>query len=270
MMLYATSEDADCIREWINADDDVAWIVKVAEANGVYAWKAVGKLERLQEQDYAIWHVESGSLTIPSATSAVPDAKIENPFRGWTQRLSTAGATAPWFGANLPGPYLFQFAEQGCEAPGSLGRSEFAWAANRYRAIGKPAHPAAMRWWRKLRRYLARNSEQIQWLSEAQKGFNPLVYVFPNAMADIKRGRHRDVNVVSRRRPLLVTQRTVEWTGDERVQRAKRHRPPSPLGSWLGSPDTRRPPSRIEMAQSGRDACDNAQRPQSLRSPALR
>jgi len=194
LMLYATSADAELIREWINADPDVAWIVKVAEQNHTYEWKAVLALERLEQQAYSLWHRESGPLNIPSGSREVPDEIVRDPFAGWRQTLPADGQTTPWFGGNLPGPYFFQFMEKGSEAPGSLGRSGFEWFADRYRSIGKPAHPSAKRWWSKLRRFLIKNSTQIPWLSATHQGPNPLVYVFPQAMAEINAGRHRDIN----------------------------------------------------------------------------
>src|SRR3954471_13878718 len=102
LMLYATITDVDLIREWINADRDVAWIVKVSEKNCVYRWKAALEIERLEQQDYAIWHRQSGPLNIPSGKRNVADDLVDDPFEGWFQTLPAAGATNPWFGGNLP------------------------------------------------------------------------------------------------------------------------------------------------------------------------
>lgn len=194
LMLYATRADAEMIRDWINADPDIAWIVKVSERNNLYRWMAVEELPKLEEQHYSLWHCQSGPLSVPSGKPEVLDGVVDDPFAGWFQTLPAAGATIPWFGGNLPGPYVFRFAEKGCEAQDSLGRSEFTWLADRYRSSGKPAHPAAKQWWRKLRRFLTNGSVQVPWISGPHKGPNPLVYVFPQAMAQISAGRHRDIN----------------------------------------------------------------------------
>ena len=62
--------------------------------------------------------MESGPLNIPSGILDVADSIVMNPFHGWTQTLDYSGATSPWFDGNLPGPFSFTFAEDGCEAYG--------------------------------------------------------------------------------------------------------------------------------------------------------
>jgi hypothetical protein len=193
MMIYATAHDAELIRQWINDDPDVAWIVKVAEKAGICQWKVVSAIEVLEEQSYKLWHVRSGSLNIPSGNSGVPDEIVSDPFVGWTEKVAREGATYPWFGGNMPGPYFFAYNESGREAPGSLARSDFSWDEDRYKAIGKPAHPEAKRWWNKLKRFVQANSFQIQW-AEITNGKSPNAYVFPDAKAQLDRGRHRDIN----------------------------------------------------------------------------
>lgn len=191
IIFYATKDDVQVIRDWINAEPEVAWIVKVNGVNRRYRWRAVFELEQIEEGEYSIWHVPSGPLNVPSGKLGVPDRIVANPFAGWSQTLASEGCTLPWFGANLPGPYCFRFRENGKEAAGSLGRSEFAWAANRFHAIGKPAHPQAVKWWNRLRRFLQVHSTKRPWV----EGWpTPVAYVFPQALLEIDSGRPRDVN----------------------------------------------------------------------------
>jgi hypothetical protein len=193
LILYATKKDGDAIRTWINTDADVAWIVKVDEIANTYRWRAVQALDVLEEQEYALWHLKSGPLNIPSGDPQVADAYVIDPFRGWTQKLDHAGATAPWFGANLPGPYTFRFAEAGREVPGSLARSGFFWLGDRFKSIGNPAHAEAKRWWRRLRRFLGKSAVRVPWPD--QLGVSKrLAYVFPDALVQTTQGRARDVN----------------------------------------------------------------------------
>ena len=192
VIVYATARDGDLIKTWINRDPAVVWIIKISEHDRVYPWQAQRTIDVLLEQDYALWHPASGGLNIPSGSPDVPDTMVADPFAGWTQTLATPGETAPWFGANLPGPYRFSFHESGCEGPNSLGRSEFSWALDRYKAIGNPAHPAAKRWWfpaqavrcfTRIRGALARSSPSRY-----------KAYIFPDALAQLRAGRQRDVN----------------------------------------------------------------------------
>jgi len=190
LIIYATLADIDAVREWINADAGVAWIVKTRESGSSYSWVARHSIDTLEEQEYAIWHLASGPLNIPSGDLDVPDATIEDPFQGWTQTLDRSGATLPWFGANLPGPFQFRFKEAGTEAPYSLGRSGFTWAKDRYRLIGKPASPAAKKWWAKLKRFIEAHSITMEWCASSRVN----AHVFPRAARAHSLGRHLDVN----------------------------------------------------------------------------
>lgn len=194
MIIYATKHDADAIRTWINDEPNIAWIVKVAEQDYTCHWKAVGAIEALEEQTYALWHIRSGSLNIPSGDRNIPDAIVADPFAGWFQTMQHSGGTSPWFGSNLPGPYSFTFAESGREAPGSLARSGFHWLEDRYKSIGKPAHPEAKLWWKKLRRFLEKSAIQVPWASVTNRKRIIMAYVFPEAKRQIDQGRHRDLN----------------------------------------------------------------------------
>ena len=189
--MHATAKDIAILRDWINVSPDVAWIVKTAQSCCTYTWQAVHEVDELAEQQYAIWHMEAGQLNIPSGSAHTPDLLVPDPFLGWTQTLDQSNASAPWFGGNLPGPYSFQFRESGKEQPNSLGRSDLYWALDRFRSIGKPAHPEAKRWWQQLRRFVDRSSVKTPWpdLSSRYRS-----YVFPEALQQHRAGRHLDIN----------------------------------------------------------------------------
>jgi hypothetical protein len=190
IIVYATQQDVDAIRGWINADPSVAWIVKTRESGKNYRWEARHSLDAIAEQDYAIWHMASAPLTIPSGALDVPDLVVSDPFQGWAQILDHSGATSPWFGANLPGPFHFRFKESGTEGPGSLGRSGFSWDRDRYSPMGKPASPAAKKWWAKLKRFIEQNSMATEWAPPSKL----IAYVFPRAARDHSLGRQLDIN----------------------------------------------------------------------------
>src|SRR5262245_14158900 len=167
IILYLTAADANRIREWVNEEPDVAWIVGAARTGCTYAWKAVDQLQKIEPQEYCIWHKTGQVLTIPPGRGdGVPvhgvDREIADPYLGWTQTLARDDETRPWFGSNLPGPYSFTFKEQGWTA-NALGRSGFNWAGDHYSAIGMPAHPAAKKWWARLKRFIGANSTPLPW-----------------------------------------------------------------------------------------------------------
>ena len=192
IVVYITQRDADEIRNWINSESCIAWIVKERESKAEYHWKARETLDTIGPQDYCLWHKESGSLNVPSGRVDIPDVIVEDPFEGWTQHLDEAGATVPWFGDNLPGPYLFRFREDGREAPRSLARSGFFWPGDYFRPVGKPASLESKRWWTRLGRYVRAHSTGIPWPPDGNG--RRLAYAFPDAFAQILAGRRIDVN----------------------------------------------------------------------------
>ena len=117
ILAYITKRDAEIIRQWLNSEPCIAWIVKREQTDHEYTWQALDVLPEIQPQAYSLWHRQSGELNIPSGSVDVPDKIVADPYAGWTQRLDTLDATTPWFGRNLPGPYHFRFAEMGKEAP---------------------------------------------------------------------------------------------------------------------------------------------------------
>lgn len=50
IIFYATAVDAELIRRFINDEPQVAWIVKVAEQDRTYTWRAVDRLDAISEQ----------------------------------------------------------------------------------------------------------------------------------------------------------------------------------------------------------------------------
>jgi hypothetical protein len=193
VIVYASFSDAGLIRDWINADPNTAWISKIAQSGCVYTWKADHALSTLEQTSYALWQPTTGPLNIPSGADGVPDTWVADPFSGWEQTLSDAHSETPWFGGNLPGPIIFTWHEKGRERPNSLGRSEFSWLGSRYASIGKPAHPDALRWWSRLRRFVAKNGTQIRW-PYGDETSTRFAYAFPTAMEQIRQGRYPDAN----------------------------------------------------------------------------
>lgn len=193
IILYMTKSDTRILREWINADSDVYWIVMDSRNGFEYRWRAVKEISDLLEQGYSLWHTSSGPLNIPSGNRDVPDIVVEDPFTGWNQVLSSKACTAPFFGGNLPGPFHLRFRELGSETTNSLARSDFTWPANYYASIGKPADPETLRWWRRLDRFIKANSVAIPWPYPNGIGKRK-AYVFPDAHRRILDGYLPDAN----------------------------------------------------------------------------
>ena len=193
MILCLTTQDVETLRDWLNREACIAWIVKVGQSRFLYRWQAVDTIDNVNPGEYHLWHKTAGSLNIPSGSPEVPDVDVAEPYAGWTQYLDREDATTPWFGGRLPGPYYFRFSPNGEEAPNSIGRSEFSWQGDYFHAVGSPAPPEAKRWWQRLGRFVRARSTGIPWPSP-DHGSRSLAYAFPDAYAEIMRGRHYDAN----------------------------------------------------------------------------
>lgn len=193
IILYITRADAERIRIWLNREPCIAWILKEAQDGHDFIWKATETLAVIEPSEYCLWHKDSGPLNVPSGIPGVPDAIVADPYAGWSQRLADVGSQRPWFGGNLPGPYFFRFAEHGREAPGAIARSGFHWHADYFRPVGQPAPLEASKWWKRLGRFVRSQSTGIPWPSP-DHGARSLAYAFPDAYAEILRGRPFDVN----------------------------------------------------------------------------
>lgn len=193
IILYLTNNDANLVREWINSEPDIAWIVKEAQVGCSYRWKVANEIAEMESKDYCLWHKRSSPLTIPSGSSKIEDTVILNPYEGWSQTLDHENANTPWFGAAAPGPFDFRFRENGRESNHSIGRSGFTWLGNYFSSIGKSAPEVSEKWWQRLRRFVKKNGMGIPWPGPIGSG-KVGAYAFPEAYDQILAGRARDIN----------------------------------------------------------------------------
>ncbi|PKA06422.1 hypothetical protein [Leptospira harrisiae] len=193
MILYLTVKDINVIKDFLNQDSEIAWIVKVNETNKKYTWKAVYTIDDIKQQSYALWHTKSNPLNLPSGKIDIPDELIDNPFNGWTQFLERNNEDTPWFGANLPGPFIIEFNPHGNENPDSIGRSGFYWNNNRYKVLGKGADNVSLLWFNKFKNFIHKNSTKINWpIGNINSKIK--AHIFPDALDEMNKGKHLDVN----------------------------------------------------------------------------
>lgn len=193
IILYLTKNDAESIVEWINAENDIAWIVKESQEGNVYRWKAVHSIHAIQASEFCLWKIGSGILRIPSGNHETEDTVVLDPFRGWEQTLKESSAETPWFGAAAPETYTFTFREHGKASEDSIGRSGFSWIGNYFSVIGNSAPEECKQWWERLKRYIKKNATGIPWPGELGSGKTG-AYAFPEAYDQLQKGRAKDVN----------------------------------------------------------------------------
>ena len=193
IILYLTKHDAESIVDWINSNNDLAWIIKQSQDENTYRWKAVSELSSVESKDYCLWKIDSGPLHIPSGSHDIDDTVVLDPYSGWEQSLNTTDADVPWLGAGSPETFCFVFREDGKEAENSIGRSGFSWIGDYFRPVGIHAPDESKKFWECLKRYIQKNSTAIPWPGELGSGRTG-AYAFPEAYSQLLQGRPKDVN----------------------------------------------------------------------------
>jgi hypothetical protein len=179
LKIYATEMDFDTIQEWLNNEPQIAYIV----SNGHKRWIAKAKLEAWQGRIVPLWHIPSGPLPLrPAGNEAY--GWITDPWSGWTERLTGADPTEPYFGAGHPG--IFRLHVCPCWQ-GKIGVSGFEWIGNRYRMLGHGAHPSTEKWWQRLRRWVKKVAVRVP-LGGSGSDVPLAAWTFPDAYSRMQQG----------------------------------------------------------------------------------
>jgi hypothetical protein len=210
--IFADEFDAPHLVDWLNGEEDIAFIV----SDGPQRWKAVRKVSGIKNGRHALWHVPSGPL--PRVKKYGDTEPIANPWRGWKERHPGRDSTTPWFGGVCTSVFNLELntiwppdwvrvnpesvaafvvmrldssaseeeadletvwdTPTGSDEP-ILGLSHFDWLGNHYRLIGYGASPLGIQWWKRLRRWVARSSTRLQ---AGRFSF----WAFPSALEKLK------------------------------------------------------------------------------------
>lgn len=188
--LYLYENDSSALVDWLNNEQEIAFIVRVGESGRHHSWKAVGRVESLPDGKHLLWHVSGGPLPLPAADWRDPGDIIADPWAGWTERRAGAEPGVPWLG----NPANVFSLDLHAGTPGKVGMSAFGWIGQRYRSLGNAALPSTERWWRRLRTWVRQNSILIPRYG-ALDGPDREIYTFPHAYQAIAEGRERAMNV---------------------------------------------------------------------------
>jgi hypothetical protein len=139
-------------------------------------WRAVKRIDRIDVERLALWHVPSGPLPLVPATCGEP-ALIHDPWRGWTEQRAGFDAFCPYFGPGHPGVIWLHYNPHGPGTRHGVGISQFEWIGDYFSLIDNPASPATEQFWKDLRRWLVRRTMGRASRSDGR--------AFPSAMAKI-------------------------------------------------------------------------------------
>ncbi len=185
--LYLNKADLAQVFAWLNEEAEVAFIV----SDGLRRWRAVKAMAEVSDGRFCLWHQQSGQL--PLLRQGLPDAFVDDPWAGWREELTGANSTLPYFGTGHPGIYWLNAQTSSRWSADAIGLSSFEWVGNHYKAIGKEAPPVTKQWWERLKRWVKKQAVRIprdgRW-----DGPEKEIWTFPDALEEIKSGKHRDIN----------------------------------------------------------------------------
>jgi hypothetical protein len=191
MLFFADENDLPILLNHLNDDSELAFIVRgdvtpipmhartdalgfdpgQTDATRAYATrlKVANRVDTLADGDHDLWHFAGSPLTRIFAGLG-PDV---SPWEGWVEvtgdesrcgrlgdsifsssvvRLQLYSRHRPYSEHELrSGPLLASWWTEGREF---LAASQLSWIGNRYASIGAPAHPATVKWWNRLRRWI--------------------------------------------------------------------------------------------------------------------
>jgi len=185
--IYADREDFEFLIDWLNNEDDIAFIVP----NGHKSWIANKELNNFSNERLCLWHVPSGALPLLRGDTAQPDGIIENPWGGWTEERTGANPNNPYFGSGHPGIIWLNVRYESNEDKDTIGLSSFGWIGNWYRIIGQAAPAATEKWWQRLRRWVKKSSVRIPREGPID-GPDPEIWAMKSALEKIKSGVKRE------------------------------------------------------------------------------
>lgn len=198
--LYADQRDFQWLTSWLNDEPDIAWIV----SDGRKRWKALNAIEAGNQGRYCLWHAPSGALPLLTQHAArlprwtllarpLQAQFVSNPWQGWKEKMTGADRSQPFFGAGHPGVFWLNMRPLGTVGSGSIGLSSFEWIGNRYRVLGDGANPTTEKWWRRLRRQIAKRAVRIP-REGSTDGPKTEIWALPSAFQSIRNGTLRELN----------------------------------------------------------------------------
>jgi hypothetical protein len=190
IQMYLDTADLPLLQDYLNAEIEIAVI---ARASAGYALVKPVTLE--PNAQYTLWHLPSGD--IPGDCLDADGNIVADPWAKWHLgaihlQLEVRPGKYQTF---VPRSSGVGFDLATFDDPSALGRSDFEWVGNKYSVIGKPAHPATDRWWKRLRRWVGRNSTKVASYGALNNLDSVLdVWAFPAAYAALSAGKPRSMN----------------------------------------------------------------------------
>ena len=183
--LYMLEEDVPLLHEQLNADPEIAFILR----DGPERWRAVWQVDDLRGKTM-LWHVPGGPL--PLRHYQGEDTLIEEPFGGWREERPGLDDSVPNFGADCQVNILMRIWVPGWNGlPRDLvDISTFSWPA--LKVTRSPPEPTR-RWWKRWRAFIGRHARRVtRW--GPLEGPDADIWAMPAALRALQSGMQRADN----------------------------------------------------------------------------
>lgn len=191
IQMYLDTDDLPLLQDYLNAESEIS-IISPSRSPRNPTVKPVILEANAQ---YTIWHLPSGVVPndcVDADGNIVGDPCFNGHLGAIRLRLQARPGKYQTFAPRSSG---VGFDLVTLDDPSAIGRSDFEWVGNRYSVIGKPAHPATLRWWKRLSRWVAENSKKIASYGALDNPDCVLdAWAFPAAYSAMLAGRPRSVN----------------------------------------------------------------------------
>lgn len=183
--MYLADLDVSCLREWLCRDEEIAFIARAEDGQ----WRAESAVDELPDGKHALWHIPGGRLPLPGAWPPV----VEDPWKGWLEVEPKNPSFGPWFGV---GP-LSVIRLKICRIDGTADPrlSSISWTGKRYSRLGSTPSATTERWWRRCRKWMAVNAQEVRRLDRLK----PNAFAFEEAQRQLALGESKWVLNVSGR-----------------------------------------------------------------------
>jgi hypothetical protein len=189
LRLYMIDDDVEQLCRMLDEDPEIALI----RSAGKGRWKAQRNVPTLHDGQHALWHIPSGPIELEDTKPKSKPKKVKDPFAGWKEIVKPVEPGVPWFGPGPLGIFWLNIQRQSRNLKNAIGLSTISWIGNEYRIIGYPAPEATERWWKSLRRRIAKLAEPVA--SSGRFTSKPRdVWAFPAALGQIRKGVKRADN----------------------------------------------------------------------------
>jgi hypothetical protein len=182
--LYLVEEDVPLLQTRLNADPEIAFIVR----DGPERWRAAPTVDDIRGKSM-LWHIPGGPLPLLHVGGG--DTSIVDPFAGWKEERSGLDRSVPYFGPYSPSSLLMRVWVPDRSGPENLiFISDFSWPA--LGAMRSP--PASTRqWWNRLRKWVSQHARRITRRGPLE-GPRADIWAMPAALRAIEAGQERADN----------------------------------------------------------------------------